>query len=79
MTAAQEVLRLAPHTIQGRVILASSLVRAGWTAEAKRIGAEILSENEDFSLTRFSEQQVFRDEAVVERIVSDLGDAGLPE
>lgn len=79
VTAAREVLRLAPHTIPGRVILASSLVRAGWTAEAKRVGAEILSENEGFSSTRYSEQQVFRDKAVVERIARDLGEAGLPE
>jgi len=79
VTAAQEVLRLAPHSIQGRVILASSLVRAGWGAEAKRIGAEILTEDEGFSLSRFREQQVFRDEAVVERVVGDLSEAGLPE
>ncbi|TFH46703.1 MAG: hypothetical protein E4H01_09505, partial [Lysobacterales bacterium] len=52
VTAAQEVLRLAPHSIQGRVILASSLVRAGWGAEAKRVGAEILTEDEGFSLSR---------------------------
>jgi class 3 adenylate cyclase/TolB-like protein len=77
--AAQEVLRLTPHSIQGRVILVSSLARAGWAADAKRVGAEILSEDQGFSLKRFSEQQVFRDEAVVERIVEDLREAGLPE
>ena len=79
VTAAQEVLRFAPRSIQGRVILASSLVRAGWVAEAKRVGAEILTEDEGFSLSRFSERQVFRDKAVVERIVGDLSEAGLPE
>jgi tetratricopeptide (TPR) repeat protein len=79
VTAGQEVLRLAPHSIQGRVILISSLVRAGWVAEAKRVAAEILLEDEGFSVRRFTEQQVFRDESVVERIVEDLSEAGLPE
>ena len=79
VTAGQEMLRLAPHSIQGRVILTSSLVRAGWVVEAKRVAAEILLEDEGFSVRRFREQQVFRDEAVVERIVEDLSEAGLPE
>ena len=79
VTAGQEMLRLAPHSIHGRVILTSSLVRAGWIAEAKRVAAEILLEDEGFSVRRFREQQVFRDAAVVERIVEDLSEAGLPE
>ena len=79
LAAAREVLHLAPHSIHGRVILASSLVRAGWTAEARRVGADILAEDERFSTSRFKSQQVFREEAVVERLVADLSQAGLPE
>lgn len=78
ISVAQEVVRLAPQNVQGRVILASSLVRAGWAAEAKRIGAEILALDETFSAGRYGEQQVFRDEAVIKRLVADLNEAGLP-
>ena len=79
VAAASEVLRLAPGSVQGRVILASSLVRAGSLAEARRVGAEISSGDETFSISRFKELQVFRDESVVSRLIEDLRAAGLRE
>ena len=79
MAAANEVLRLSPGSVQGRVILASSMVRAGSFAEARRVGAEISSVDETFSISRFEELQVFRDESVVDRLIADLRAAGLRE
>ncbi len=77
IVAAREVIRLAPQSVHARVILASALIRAGWDTEASRVASEILSLDEQFSTTAFRRQQVFREEAVVERLVSDLVEAGL--
>jgi class 3 adenylate cyclase/tetratricopeptide (TPR) repeat protein len=76
--AANEVLRLNPESVQGRVILASAMVRAGASAEARRVGAEILALDDGFRTSRFGELQVYRDRRVVERLVADLREAGLP-
>jgi class 3 adenylate cyclase/TolB-like protein len=77
VAAAGELLRLAPGSVQGRVILASSMVRAGLVAEARRVAAEIAAMDGRFSLSRFKELQVFQDGAVVDRLVENLRDAGL--
>ncbi|MDX1429988.1 MAG: hypothetical protein R3282_06855, partial [Rhodothermales bacterium] len=71
VTAAGEALRLAPGNVQGHVILASAMVRAGMVTEARRIGAAISSMDDKFSIGRFKDLQVFKDESVIDRLVAD--------
>ena len=77
--AAREVPRIAPSAIQGRLILASALVRSGWLIDAKRVVREVRMLDPGLALGRFAQAQPYRDEKVIARIVDDLRAAGLPD
>lgn len=79
VTTAQESIRLAPKSVNGRVWLASSLVRGGWPDEARRVARQLPAIDADFSVAKFAARQPFRDPAVIERISADLKSAGLPD
>lgn len=78
VAAAREVMRLVPQTVNGRLILASSLVRGGWSAEARRIAREVPQPDPDFSLARYAEMQPYQEPQVLSRLVEELSTAGLP-
>jgi TolB-like protein len=77
VAAAHEGLRIAPQSINSRLILASTLVRGGWLADAQRVAREVLSLEPAFSLARHAAQQPYRDAAVLDRLISELRSAGL--
>jgi len=77
--AAREVPRVAPPAIQGRLILASALVRSGWRADAKRVVREARMLDSGLTLGSFAQAQPYRDEKVIARIADDLRAAGLPD
>jgi adenylate cyclase len=77
--AARDIMRVAPSSVNGRLVLASALVRCGWLADARRVGREVLMLDKDFSLSRYAEAQPYRDRAILDRIVEDLSKAGLPD
>ena len=79
VTAAQESLRLAAKSVNGRVILATALVRGGWTDDARRIARQLTAIDPGFSVAGYAARQPFRDPAVIERIAGDLKTAGLPD
>jgi len=79
VTAAQESLRLAAKSVNGRVILATALVRGGWTDDARRIARQVTAIDPSFSVAGYAARQPFRDPAVIERIADDLKTAGLPD
>lgn len=79
VTTAQEGIRLAPKSVNGRVMLASSLVRGGWPDEARRVALQLSELDAGFSAAQYAARQPFRDPAVGERIAAELNSAGLPD
>lgn len=79
VAAAQEGLRIAPQAVNCRLILASALVRGGWLEDAHRIAREVASLTPDFSLARHAGREPYRDQAVLDRVMSELRSAGLPD
>ena len=77
--AAREVPRIAPSAMQGRLILASALVRSGWLADARRVADEARVLNANLSLGRWAASQPYRDANVLADIVGDLGKLGIPQ
>jgi TolB-like protein len=79
VAAAHEGIRIAPQSVNARVVLASALQRGGWHVDAQRVAREVVGLQPDFSIARHAGQQPFRDQAVLDRIVGELRSAGLPE
>lgn len=79
ITAAREVPRIAPSSIQGVLILASALVRGGWLADARRVvrDAQVLDAN--LTLGRWAASQPYRNVDVLAGIIGDLRKSGVPE
>lgn len=78
VAAAHEGLRIVPQSINCRLVLASALMRGGWTADAQRVARDLASLEPHFSLARHAAQEPYRDAAVLERIIGELRSAGLP-
>jgi tetratricopeptide (TPR) repeat protein len=78
VTAAREGLRIAPQSTNTRLVLASALMRGGWTADAQRVAREIVELEPAFSLARHAAQEPYREQAVLDRVVDELRSAGLP-
>ncbi len=78
VAAAQEGLRIAPQSINCRLILASALVRGGWPVEAERIGREVIGLAPEFSLAQHAAREPYRDQAVLDQVLGELQTAGLP-
>jgi adenylate cyclase len=79
VTTAQEGIRLAPKSGNGRVLLASALVRGGWPDEARRVARQLPEIDAGFSVARYAARQPFRNPAVILRIAEELKTAGLPD
>ncbi len=79
VTAAQEGLRIAPQSINCRLILASALMRGGWSADAQRVAREVIGLEAGFSLARHAAREPYRDQAVLDRLIGELRSAGLPD
>ena len=76
--AARELLRLVPGSVEARVILAGALAQAGDLDEARGAAAEVIEKAPAFSSRAYAEKLPYREDAARERIVADLGRAGLP-
>jgi tetratricopeptide (TPR) repeat protein len=79
VAAAHEGLRIVPQSINCRLILASALVRGGWSADARRVAGEVAGLAPDFSLVRHAAQEPYLDQAVLDRVIGELRSAGLPD
>ncbi|MEJ2085352.1 MAG: protein kinase [Acidobacteriota bacterium] len=77
IAAARGTIDLAPENLEAQVMLAASLAAAGQAEEAKDPGREILRIKPEFSLEGFAASQPFQDQADLERLLGDLGVAGL--
>jgi adenylate cyclase len=75
--SAREVLRIMPSAIQGRLVLASALVRSRWLVDARRVVAEARALDGKLTLERWASSQPYRDAADLAAVVDDLRAAGL--
>lgn len=78
MAAAHEAIRIAPQSVNARLVLTSALERGGWRTYAQRVAREVVALQPGFSLDRHAGQQPYRDQAVLDRIIGELRSAGLP-
>jgi len=76
--AAREAVRINPGSREARLILASALVRRGAGDEARSVAAAVLAKEPGFSSRAYADNLPYRDDAAREKIVADLGQAGLP-
>jgi len=76
--AAREAVRINPGAREGRLILASALVRRGAGDEARGVAAAVLAKEPGFSSRAYADNLPYRDDAAREKIVADLVQAGLP-
>lgn len=76
-SAARELLRFVPGSLEGRVILAGALAQAGDLGEAQCVAADVKERCPGFSAREYATKLPYRDEAARERIVADLVRAGL--
>ena len=67
-----------PETILHRIWLASSLIEAGLDGEAKRLAAEILAIDPNFTASRWIDG-FGADESLTASLLTNLVKAGLPE
>ena len=77
--AAHATLRMAPDSVDARVVLAASLVETGRLDAAKQVVKELLAIEPGFTLARFTNSQPHRDTAALGRLVDSLGRAGIAE
>jgi len=77
--AGREVSRIAPPAMQGRLVLASALARAGWLADARRVVREARVLDANLTLARWAASQPYRDADVLAGITDDLRRSGVPE
>ncbi len=76
-TAKQE-LELSPTDRDARMVLCSVYDAAGLEEEAKKTAQEVMQIDPTFSITRYLENQPYKDETTVNRLVESLRNAGLP-
>jgi adenylate cyclase len=77
--AARELPRIAPSAMQGRLILASALVRNGWLADARRVVRDSRVLDANLSLGRWVASQPYRNADVLAGVTDDLRKSGVPE
>jgi adenylate cyclase len=68
-----------PDFLPAHTLLASIHAQLGRLDEAQAQAAEVLKLNPRFSLTVYRQNDVLKDQAVVERLMNGLRKAGLPE
>jgi len=79
IAAATELLRKSPDHVNGRLVLASALAAEGKLAEARKHAERILTDNPDFSLSRYATQHPYREAASLQAQLQTLRKSGLPD
>jgi adenylate cyclase len=79
VVAAREILRITPATLNGRLVLASALVRCGWIADARRVAAEVRELDANLTLGKWASSQPYREAAKLASVLDDLGRLGIPQ
>ena len=79
VATAKKALELTPNDLANRIVLTSAYVGLGQKDQAEESVAEIKRSNPSFSVTQFAHAQPYRDTGALEKFVSDLRAAGLPD
>ncbi|MEX0591716.1 MAG: winged helix-turn-helix domain-containing protein [Xanthobacteraceae bacterium] len=78
VVAAREIVRIAPASLNGRLTLASALIRCGWTADARRVAAEACELDANLTLAKWAVSQPYRDASTLSDILDELGRLDIP-
>jgi adenylate cyclase len=76
---AKQALELNPDDLANRILLTSAYVGLRRQDLAEETAAEIQHRDPSFSVAQFASAQPYRDSDLLEKFVSDLRSAGLPE
>ena len=79
VATAKKALELTPNDLANRIVLTSAYVGLGRKGLAEESVAEIKRSDPSFSVTQFAHAQPYRDTGVLEKFVSELRAAGLPD
>jgi adenylate cyclase len=77
VSTAKQALELNPNDLANRIVLTSAYVGLGRQEMAKEMAAEIKRIDPSFSITQFANAQPYREQALLEKFISDLQSAGL--
>jgi adenylate cyclase len=77
--AAHRTLRLAPDSVDARVLLVVCLVETGRLEAARNAATELLAVDPAFRIRRFARCQPYRDPLVLTRLAGSLREAGIAE
>ncbi len=79
ISTAKQELDLSPTDVDARLVLCSDYDIAGLRKEAEEIAREVTQIDPTFSIAKYVENQPYRDENIVSRLVDGFRNAGLPE
>jgi len=77
--AAKESIRLDPDDNDALIILCSDYALASDYERAQSTASQIINNDPSFSLTKYAATQPYKDPAALNRVISALREAGLPE
>ena len=75
----KKALNVSPSFLDAHVYLAASYISMGREEEASAAVNNVLKINPKFSIDSYAKRLTFKNEADVERVLSALRKAGLPE
>src|SRR5262245_8463713 len=75
---AKQALELNPKDLANRIVLTSAYVELGLRDLAEETAADIKRVDPSFSVAQFANAQPYRNNSLLEKFVSDLRSAGLP-
>lgn len=77
-STAKQALELNPKDLANRILLTSAYVELGLRDLAEETAADIKRIDQSFSVVQFANAQPYRNNILLEKFVSDLRSAGLP-
>jgi class 3 adenylate cyclase/tetratricopeptide (TPR) repeat protein len=76
--AAQESIQLNPQNNDARLILCSDYILAADQGEARRVADQVVGSDPAFSLSSYAKRQPYKNPAMLDRLITALSEAGLP-
>ncbi len=76
--AAKESIQLNPQNNDARLILCSDYILAADQDQARRVADQVIASDPAFSLSSYAKRQPYKNPAMLDRLITALGEAGLP-
>jgi adenylate cyclase len=77
--AAKESIQLNPQNNDARLILCSDYILAADQDQARRVADQVIASDPTFSLSTFAKRQPYKNPAMLDRLITALREAGLPD